>query len=218
MSLKSLNTTSSFYAASLDPISQEAEHDLAIRMINGESQARDTLIRSNLRYAIKEAAKYKYVGLDYEDKVSIAISGLINGIDHYNPDKNTKVITCASWWIRAEFKCYYEKKKQEKKYNYSEVKCTDELEKYLASIPESKSQSPEDKAIYACFKESFYKNVKKIPATERTVFLMYNGLCGYSKKSLSEIGKLFGKTKQWAWQKSQAAECFMAERMAEWVA
>ena len=80
MSLKSLNTTSSFYAASFDPISQEAEHDLAIRMINGESQARDTLIRSNLRYAIKEAAKYKYVGLDYEDKVSIAISGLINGI------------------------------------------------------------------------------------------------------------------------------------------
>ena len=218
MSLKSLNTTSSFYAASLEPINQEAERELAIRMINGESQARDTLIRSNLRYAIKEASKYKYEGLDYEDQVSIAISGLINGIDHYNPDKNTKVITCASWWIRAEFKCYYEKKEKEKEYNYSEVTCTDELEKYLASLPESKSQSPEDKAIYACFKESFYKNVKKIPAIERTVFLMSNGFCGYSKKSLAEIGKLFGKTKQWAWYKAQAAERFMAEWMAEWVA
>jgi len=218
MSLKSLNTTSPFYAASLEPISQEAEHELAVRMLNGESNARDTLIRSNLRYAIKEAAKYKYEGLDYDDQVSIAISGLINGIDHYNPDKNTKVITCASWWIRAEFKCYYEKKEKEKEYNYSEVTCTDELEKYLASLPESKSQSPEDKAIYACFKESFYKNVKKIPAIERTVFLMSNGFCGYSKKSLAEIGKLFGKTKQWAWNKSQAAERFMAEWMAEWVA
>ena len=41
MSLKSLNTTSSFYAASLEPISQEAERELAIRMINGESKARD---------------------------------------------------------------------------------------------------------------------------------------------------------------------------------
>lgn len=218
MSLKSLNTTSSFYAASLEPINQEAERELAIRMINGESQARDTLIRSNLRYAIKEASRYKYEGLDYEDQVSIAISGLINGIDHYNPDKNTKVITCANWWIRAEFKCYYEKKEKEKEYNYSEVTCTDELEKYLASLPESKSQSPEDKAIYACFKESFYKNVKKIPAIERTVFLMSNGFCGYSKKSLAEIGKLFGKTKQWAWYKAQAAERFMAEWMAEWVA
>ena len=59
MPLKSLNTTSPFYAASLEPISREAEHELAVRMLNGESNARDTLIRSNLRYAIKEAAKYK---------------------------------------------------------------------------------------------------------------------------------------------------------------
>ena len=218
MSLKSLNTTSPFYAASLEPISQEAEHELAIRMLNGESKARDTLIHSNLRYAIKEAAKYKYEGLDYDDQISIAISGLINGIDHYNPDKNTKVITCASWWIRAEFKSFYDKKEKEKKYNYSEVPCTDALETYLKSLPESRSMSPEDKAIYACFKESFYKNVKKIPAIERTVFLMYNGFCGYSKKNLAEIGKLFGKTKQWAWYKAQAAECFMAKWMAEWVA
>ena len=218
MSLKSLNTTSSFYAASLEPISLEAERELAIRMINGESKARDTLIRSNLRYAIKEAAKYKYEGLDNEDQISVAISGLINGINHYNPDMNTRVITCASWWIRAEFKSFYEKKEQEKKYNYSEVTCTDELEKYLASLPESKSQSPEDKAIYACFKESFYKNVKKIPVTERTVFLMSKGFGGYSKKSLAEIGELFGKTKQWAWNKSKAAESFMAKWMAEWVA
>ncbi len=132
------------------------------------------MIRSNLRYAIKEAAKYKYDGLDYEDQVSIAISGLINGLNHFKPE--------------------------------------------IASLPESKSQSPEDKAIYACFKESFYKNVKKIPVIERTVFLMNNGFCGYSKKSLAEIGKLFGKTKQWAWYKSQAAERIMAEWMAEWVA
>ena len=112
MSLKSLNTTSPFYAASLEPISQEAEHELAVRMLNGESNARDTLIRSNLRYAIKEAAKYKYEGLDNEDQISVAISGLINGINHYNPDMNTRVITCASWWIRAEFKSFYEKKEQ----------------------------------------------------------------------------------------------------------
>ena len=47
---------------------------------------------------------------------------------------------------------------------------------------------------------------------------MYTGFCGYSKKNLTEIGKLFGKTKQWAWYKAQAAERFMAKWMAEWVA
>ena len=67
MPLKSLNTTSPFYAASLEPINQEAEHELAVSMLNGESNARDTLIRSNLRYAIKEAAKYKYEDLDYDE-------------------------------------------------------------------------------------------------------------------------------------------------------
>ncbi len=218
MSLNSLNFISSFYSASMEPISQEAEHELAVRMINGESKAREALIRSNLRYAIKEAAKYKYADLDYDDQVSVAISGLINGINHYNPDMNTRVITCATWWIRAEFRSFYEKKKKEDEYDFSEVPCTDALETYLSSLPESRSMTPEDSAIYACFKESFYKNVKKIPAVERTVFLMHNGFCGYSKKSLTEIGAHFGKTKQWAWNKSQAAERFMSEWMSEWIA
>lgn len=218
MSLKSLHTTSSFYSVSLAPLSLEAEQELALRMANGESKARDTLIRSNLRYAIREAKKYKYEGLDSEDRISVAVCGLINGINHYNPNMNTKVITCAAWWIRAEFKSFYEKKKKEEEYNFSEVPCTDALETYLKSIPEANSLSPEDSAIYSCFKESFYKNVKKIPSTERTVFLMHNGFCGYSKKSLSEIGKIFGKTKQWAWGKAQTAEHFMKGWMAEWIA
>ena len=219
MILKSFSTTSSFYSSSLEPISQKAEHELAVRMAKGEAKARETLIRSSIRYAISEAAKYhRYSGFDYEDHVSVAVSGLINGINHFNPDMNTRVITCASWWIRAEFKSFYDKKKKEKKYNVSEVSGTEALETYLASIPDTDSMSPEDSAIYECFKESFYQNVKKLPAIEQTVFLMNNGLCGYSKKSYSEIGNHFGKTKQWAWGKSQAAERFIAERMSEWFA
>jgi RNA polymerase primary sigma factor len=187
-------------------------------MINGDSKARETLIRSNLRYAIREAGKYQYKGLDYEDLISIAVSGLINGINHFKPEMNTRIITCASWWIRAEFKTFYDKKEKEKEYKVSEIICTETMENYIDSLPDTDSMSPEDSAVQSCFRDSFYKSVKKIPAVERTVFLMYRGFCGYSKKSLSEIGEQFGKTKQWAWNKSQTAEQFIAKNMDEWIA
>ena len=218
MSLNSHNKTSSFYSVSINPISPEAEHELAVRMVNGESKARNTLIQANLRYAIREAGKYNYSNLDYEDLISVAVSGLINGINHFDPNMNTKIITCASWWIRAEFRRLYEKKEKEKKYKITEVSCNEALEDYLASLPDTDSKSPEDSAINACFKESFYQNVKKLPFVERTVFLMYNGFGGYKQKNLTEIGEHFGKTKQWAWNKTQAAERFIAKKMSDWVA
>ena len=138
------------------------------------------------------------------------------GVDHHGQSRQVEVVAKAL--PRDGVSGLYHDGKCHNLYVGEPQLLSKECQGVLASLPESKSQSPEDKAIYACFKESFFKNVKKLPATERTVFLMSNGFCGYSKKSLSEIGAYFGKTKQWAWYKSQAAERIMAEWMAEWVA
>ena len=54
MSLKSLNTTSPFYAASLEPISQEAEHELQMEI---QKLARKQLVDESSPITIKMVAK-----------------------------------------------------------------------------------------------------------------------------------------------------------------
>ncbi|MCR5187356.1 MAG: sigma-70 family RNA polymerase sigma factor [Treponema sp.] len=214
----SSNNISFLYAASLSPLDKNTERELVEKMAKGDKKARETLIRANLRFAIKQAAKNKQYNLPFEDLVSVAVTGLIKAVDLFNPSMPNRIITYANWQIRAEFKELYDKKQAAEKYAFSEVSCSEMVENYLSDKVDTESMSPEDYAINACFKESFYKNVKKIPAEERTIFLMHNGLCGYDKLSYTEIGKRYGKPKQWAWAKSQKAEQFMADQMADWAA
>ncbi len=218
MTNTSIQDNSFLYNSSLAPISRDEEQELAVKMSKGDKKARETLIRANIRFAIREASKYKGLNLDYEELVSIAVSGLINGINHFDAGKNIRIITYASWWIRAEFKSVIEKKSKTKEYGVSEHFGSEAIENLISSQADEKSMTPEENAIQACWEEDFYKNVKELPEQERKIFLMHQGLGGYSKLSYSEIGEKFGKTKQWAYQKAQTAENFMAKKLSCWLA
>ena len=210
----SLNTNSFLYAASLSPLDRETEYDLAVKMENGDKTARKTLILANLRYAIKVASSYQKFNMDYSDLVAVAVSGLVNGVDHYKANRNTKVITYATWWIRAEFKKLHDSKEKE----VSVETCTEAMEQYMMTLADEESMSPEEYAINSCFKDYFYKTIKSLPSDERKIFLMHHGLAGYSKHNLAEIGEYYGKTKQWAWLKAKSADKYMADKMQKWAA
>ncbi len=218
MTTSPFRSDSLLHSASLAPLKQEEEHELAVKMANGDKKARETLIRSNLRFAIREAKKYWYSNLDYEDLLSTATTGLTNAVNHFNPEKNTKIITYASWWIRSEFKNACEKKAKEKEYGVSEVASSEAIETILSNKPDTESMSPEESAIMSCFKDAFYKCLRKLADDERKIFLLHRGLCGHSKHSFTEIAKLYGKTKQWAWLKARSVEKFLATELADWAA
>ena len=206
-----LSNISFLYAASLSPLDREAEHELAVKMTKGDKKARETLILSNIRFAIQCARKYKSYNLDHEDLVSIAVAGLINGVDHFDVKRNTRIITCAAWWIRAEFKKHCETQEEE-----TVESSSDALKLFMKNQPDEESMTPDESAIYSCFKDVLYKNINALPREERTVFMMHNGLGGYSKLNFAEIGKRYGKTKQWAWLKAKSADKFIASKMSDW--
>ena len=207
------NNVSFLYEASLPPLGREQEYELAVKMGEGDKKARETLIRANIRFAIKEAYKYKKMKLDFDDLVAIAIVGLIKGVDHFDVSRNSKLITCASWWIRAEFSALCKKTEDVLVESSSEA-----LERFLMNKADESSMSPEESAMYSCFMDDFYKNVRALPSVERTVLLMHNGLCGYSKLDYAEIGNRYGKTKQWAWLQARTAEQTMAKKLCDWMA
>ncbi len=81
-------------------ISHEEEYELAVKAKNGDKAAREKLIRSNLRFVVSVAKKFRGQGLALSDLINEGNIGLITALDKFEPDKGYHFISYAVWWIR----------------------------------------------------------------------------------------------------------------------
>ena len=81
-------------------LSKSEEVALAQRIEQGDSAAREEMIRSNLRLAISIAKKYHKSGCDMEDLIQESNIGLMRAVEKFNWRKGFKFSTYACWWIR----------------------------------------------------------------------------------------------------------------------
>jgi RNA polymerase primary sigma factor len=81
-------------------LTREQEQVLAREVIRGNPEAMDKLIRSNLKYVVSVANKYKNSGLSLLDLINEGNIGLIQAARRFDPDKGVKFITYGVWWIR----------------------------------------------------------------------------------------------------------------------
>lgn len=81
-------------------LTRAEERALALRARKGDEDAFGQLVRSNLRYVVSVAKRYRHFGLSLEDLINEGNIGLIHAIRRFDPDKGVKLITYAIWWIR----------------------------------------------------------------------------------------------------------------------
>ncbi len=62
--------------------------------------ARDRLIRSNLRLVISVAKRYRNRGLALGDLVEEGNVGLVHAVEKFDPEMEVRFSTYATWWIR----------------------------------------------------------------------------------------------------------------------
>ena len=62
--------------------------------------ARDRMIRSNLRLVISVAKKYQNRGLTLSDLVEEGNVGLVHAVEKFDPERGFRFSTYATWWIR----------------------------------------------------------------------------------------------------------------------
>lgn len=86
---------------SIPPLSREDEHDLAVRAIAGDRDAMDKLVEANLRFVVAVALQYRRYGLRLGDLIAEGNLGLMIAAQKFDPDRGTRFVTYAGYWIRA---------------------------------------------------------------------------------------------------------------------
>ena len=78
------------------PLKSEEEGSLVIKMINGNKDAKEKLIRHNLRLVAHIIKKYYSNEAENEELISVGTVGLIKAINTFDPTKGVKLATYAS--------------------------------------------------------------------------------------------------------------------------
>jgi RNA polymerase primary sigma factor len=81
-------------------LSREEEVELAKRIEEGDTQARDELVQANLRLVISIAVKYQGHNVPLEDLIQEGNIGLIKAAGKFDYRKGFKFSTYAIWWIK----------------------------------------------------------------------------------------------------------------------
>lgn len=95
--------TSYFKSIALYPIyTWQEQIELAKKFKNGDEEARNKLVTSNLRFVVTCAKKYTGQGVPLIDLIQAGNKGLCESVVNYDPEKGYHFISFAVWYIRRE--------------------------------------------------------------------------------------------------------------------
>jgi RNA polymerase sigma-32 factor len=85
------------------------DHELALARrwrTQGDKKALDELTKSYLRLVMSMAARFRNYGLPPNDLVQEGVIGLMEAAARFDPDRDIRFSTYATWWIRSAMQDY----------------------------------------------------------------------------------------------------------------
>lgn len=172
------------------PLTEKQEKEEFAKYHSGDKQARDTIIKHNLRLVAHVAKKYYQNPQDNEDLISIGTIGLIKAVQNFTYDKNTKFSTYAAKCIENEILMSFRKQKLNENIVYLE----DNLEVNNDSSHLSFKDSIQDEfelEEYCRLSESrqeiMHLVTSKLDGRERQIIILRYGLGGNDPMTQQQV-------------------------------
>lgn len=88
-------------------LEREEEHELAVRWRDKQDQeALNKITTAHMRLVLSMAAKFRFYGLPAGDLIQEGHVGLLEAAARFDPDRDVRFSTYATWWIRAAMQDY----------------------------------------------------------------------------------------------------------------
>ncbi|MBR6807243.1 MAG: RNA polymerase sporulation sigma factor SigE [Clostridia bacterium] len=176
------------------PLSKE-EEERAIGSLCDSDEAKNLLIKHNLRLVVYISKKFDNTGVGLEDLISIGTIGLIKAVNTYNPDKNIKLATYASRCIENEILMYMRKNASHRgdisideslntDWDGNELLLSDVLGTEENSVGENIERNEEER----CVREA----VSRLDSREREIIELRYGLDGRREMTQKEVADRLG--------------------------
>ena len=85
-------------------LTADDEQELAMAIGDGDTAARDRMVRANLRLVVNIARGYTGKGLGLQDLIEEGNLGLLRAVEGFDPAMGTRFSTYASYWIKQSIK------------------------------------------------------------------------------------------------------------------
>jgi RNA polymerase primary sigma factor len=86
------------------PLTADEERALAYRIEDGDAEARDHLVRANLRLVVNIARRYQRKGVDLPDLIAEGNLGLIRAAEGFDVSRNCRFSTYAVHWVKRSLR------------------------------------------------------------------------------------------------------------------
>ena len=185
----------------LSPLSRAEERSLWEKYKKeNDISARNKIIKSNLKFVAKEAAKYIGMGLSYSELIAEGNLGLIKALDKFDYEKGYKTISYSVWWINQNI---LEAIKKRNIINGDEIEPSEKFdeddeigddenvatEKYVDNFNFDNLKRSDEASTVRDLMESLTER-------EKQVVTDYFGLNSKEEMTLEEIGKKMNLTKE----------------------
>lgn len=190
------------------PMSKDEERKLLIKAKNNDLNAQNKILEANLRFVFEVAKRYKGNGVPLEDLISEGNMGLIKAIQKFDLSRDVKFYSYAVWWIKQSIIAFLKEN-----YNKNIIEKSEET-LFNNSIDNSKLSDCEDDRVH--YMESIMSNESDLNDLEKNneisfiitktlngfderskeMIIKYYGLDGDEPMTLSEVGEIYGISKE----------------------
>lgn len=185
------------------PLTEEEEQQLVILVGQGDEQARKTLIESHLLLVTKIARQYRQPNIELLDLIQEGNLALIEAVDRFSPELGTRFSTFVVWRIHKAIQKFIGINNNLLSLE-TPILDEDGQMRFLSDsiVDEENSMgSPSCEAVDFTMEqremiELLQHRMAKLSTKERKILEMLYGMDGQRPKSINEVAKVLGISRQ----------------------